>query len=104
MKNGNHITQFAEGRLVNLSYTMGHPSFVMVCSFSNQIMPQINLWMNSGKYYVGVHIFEKKLDEEFTRNHLEDLEIKLNTLSKDQVPNLRINCDGHNKPDHYRYF
>ncbi|XP_040568293.1 adenosylhomocysteinase [Lepeophtheirus salmonis] len=103
MSNGNHIIVLAEGRLVNLGCAMGHPSFVMSCSFSNQVLAQIDLWTNPGKYEVGVHILEKKLDEEVARSHLDALAIKLTSLTKDQASYLGLNQDGPYKPDHYRY-
>jgi len=84
MKNGKHIILLAEGRLVNLGCAMGHPSFVMSCSFANQVLAQIDLWTNPGKYEVGVFMLDKKLDEEVARSHLEALGVKLSTLSKDQ--------------------
>merc|ERR1712025_1382653 len=64
LKNGKNIILLAEGRLVNLGCAMGHPSFVMSASFSNQVLAQIQLWCNPGKYTVDVHMLSKKLDEE----------------------------------------
>merc|ERR1712241_872145 len=64
LKNGNNVILLAEGRLVNLGCAMGHPSFVMSCSFANQVLAQIDLWTNPGKYEVGVFMLDKKLDEE----------------------------------------
>lgn len=61
LKNGRHIIVLAEGRLVNLGCAMGHPSFVMSNSFTNQVLAQIELWTNPGKYEVGVHILPKKV-------------------------------------------
>lgn len=61
MANGKHILLLAEGRLVNLGCAMGHPSFVMSCSFSNQVLAQIELWTKPGQYPVGVHILPKKV-------------------------------------------
>jgi len=103
MKNGKNIILLAEGRLVNLGCAMGHPSFVMSCSFANQVLAQIDLWTNPGKYEVGVFMLDKKLDEEVARSHLEALGVKLSTLSKDQSEYLGIHQDGPYKPDHYRY-
>jgi len=103
MKNGKNIILLAEGRLVNLGCAMGHPSFVMSCSFANQVLAQIDLWTNPGKYEVGVFMLDKKLDEEVARSHLEALGVKLSTLSKDQSEYLGIPQDGPYKPDHYRY-
>jgi len=103
LKNGKNIVLLAEGRLVNLGCAMGHPSFVMSCSFSNQVLAQIDLWCNPGKYEVGVHMLPKTLDEEVARSHMDALDIKLTSLSKDQSDYLGIPVEGPYKPDHYRY-
>jgi len=103
LKNGNNIILLAEGRLVNLGCAMGHPSFVMSCSFSNQVLAQLDLWLNPGKYEIGVHMLPKKLDEEVATSHLEALGIKLSKLSDDQADYLGIPKTGPFKPDHYRY-
>lgn len=103
MKNGKNIILLAEGRLVNLGCAMGHPSFVMSCSFANQVLAQIDLWTNPGKYEVGVFMLEKKLDEEVAASHLEALGVKLTKLSKDQSEYLGIPQEGPYKPNHYRY-
>jgi adenosylhomocysteinase len=98
-----NIILLAEGRLVNLGCAMGHPSFVMSCSFANQVLAQIDLWCNPGKYSVGVHMLPKTLDEEVARSHLGALAIKLTNLSKDQSDYLGIPVEGPYKPEHYRY-
>jgi len=103
LQNGKHILLLAEGRLVNLGCAMGHPSFVMSNSFSNQVLAQIELWCNPGKYSVGVHMLPKILDEEVAASHLGALDIKLSKLSADQSEYLGIPMDGPFKPDHYRY-
>lgn len=103
LQNGKNIILLAEGRLVNLGCAMGHPSFVMSCSFSNQVLAQIDLWTNPGKYPVGVHMLPKELDEEVARSHLGALDIKLTKLTADQSSYLGIPQDGPYKPDHYRY-
>lgn len=103
LKNGKNIILLAEGRLVNLGCAMGHPSFVMSCSFSNQVLAQIDLWTNPGKYPVGVHMLPKLLDEEVASSHLEALGIKLTKMSTDQSDYLGIPMTGPFKPDHYRY-
>merc|ERR1712180_246345 len=103
LKNGKNIVLLAEGRLVNLGCAMGHPSFVMSCSFSNQVLAQIDLWCNPGKYAVGVHMLPKILDEEVAASHLEALDIKLTKMSQDQSDYLGIPMAGPYKPDHYRY-
>jgi len=103
LSNGKHIILLASGRLVNLGCAMGHPSFVMSCSFSNQVLAQIDLWTNPGKYDVGVHMLPKTLDEEVAASHLEALQVKLTKLSKDQSSYLDIPVEGPFKPNHYRY-
>merc|ERR1712107_49743 len=80
LSNGKNLILLAEGRLVNLGCAMGHPSFVMSASFSNQVLAQIELWCNPDKYTVAVHMLSKKLDEEVARSHLHALAIKLTTL------------------------
>merc|ERR1712020_276306 len=103
MHNGKNIIVLAEGRLVNLGCAMGHPSFVMSNSFSNQVLAQMEIWCNPGKYPVGVHMLPKKLDEEVALSHLGALDIKLTKLSDDQAQYLGLPKDGPYKPDHYRY-
>lgn len=103
LKSGNHVILLAEGRLVNLGCAMGHPSFVMSNSFSNQVIAQIELWTKAGQYPVGVHFLPKKLDEEVARLHLEHLGVKLTKLSATQSEYLGLPVEGPFKPDHYRY-
>merc|ERR1711962_1664572 len=103
LSNGKNLILLAEGRLVNLGCAMGHPSFVMSASFSNQVLAQIELWCHTEKYDVNVHMLSKKLDEEVARSHLGALAIKLTTLSTEQSDYLGLPVDGPYKPDHYRY-
>jgi len=103
LSNGKNILLLAEGRLVNLGCAMGHPSFVMSNSFSNQVLAQIELWCNPGKYEVGVFMLPKVLDEEVAASHLDALDIKLTKLSADQSSYLGIPVEGPFKPEHYRY-
>jgi len=103
LKNGRHLILLAEGRLVNLGCAMGHPSFVMSNSFTNQVLAQIELWTKSAQYPLGVHFLPKKLDEEVAAAHLSHLGVKLTKLSEDQASYLGIPKDGPFKPDHYRY-
>ena len=98
---GNSIFLLAEGRLVNLGCATGHPSFVMSNSFTNQTLAQIDLWKNS--YEVGVYRLPKYLDEEVARLHLEQIGVKLTTLSKKQADYIGVSVDGPYKPEHYRY-
>ncbi|KAI0711336.1 S-adenosyl-L-homocysteine hydrolase [Earliella scabrosa] len=103
MPNGRHIILLAEGRLVNLGCATGHPSFVMSCSFANQVLAQIALWTNPGKFELGVHMLPKELDEEVARAHLAQLNVKLTTLTPEQSTYLDIPVSGPYKPSHYRY-
>jgi adenosylhomocysteinase len=100
-EDGHSIFLLAEGRLVNLGCATGHPSFVMSNSFTNQSLAQIDLWQNN--YEIGVFTLSKKLDEEVARLHLEQLGVKLTTLSDDQAKYLGVPKEGPFKPEHYRY-
>ncbi|OIO60629.1 MAG: adenosylhomocysteinase [Verrucomicrobia bacterium CG_4_10_14_3_um_filter_43_23] len=102
-KDGRQIYVLAEGRLVNLGCATGHPSFVMSCSFSNQVLAQMDLWKNKGKYENKVYILPKKLDEEVARIHVEKLGAKLTRLTKSQADYLEIPIEGPFKPEYYRY-
>ncbi|GJJ10380.1 hypothetical protein Clacol_004606 [Clathrus columnatus] len=103
LKNNRHILLLAEGRLVNLGCATGHPSFVMSCSFSNQVLAQIALWQTPEKFKLGVHVLPKELDEEVARAHLASLNVKLTTLTSVQSKYLDIPVTGPYKPEHYRY-
>ncbi|TMJ03713.1 MAG: adenosylhomocysteinase [Alphaproteobacteria bacterium] len=100
----NHrIILLSEGRLVNLGNAMGHPSFVMSSSFTNQTLAQIELWTNPAKYKKEVYTLPKKLDEKVARLHLEKIGVKLTTLRDDQSAYIGVPKDGPFKSDHYRY-
>jgi adenosylhomocysteinase len=100
---GHSVLILAEGRLLNLGCATGHPSFVMSCSFTNQVMAQVDLAENFGKYERKVFVLPKKLDEKVARLHLEKLGAKLTELSPKQADYLGIPPEGPFKPDHYRY-
>jgi len=100
---GKRVTLLAEGRLVNLGCATGHPSFVMSASFTNQVLAQIELFNNPGKYSVDVHVLPKDLDEKVARLHLKKIGANLTELSDDQSAYLGIGKEGPFKPDHYRY-
>lgn len=102
---GHGIIMLAEGRLLNLGCATGHPSFVMSCSFTNQVIAQIDLWENrkSGKYKVNVYTLPKVLDEKVARLHLPALNAKLTKLNKNQADYIHVNLEGPYKPPHYRY-
>jgi len=97
------IIMLAEGRLVNLGCATGHPSFVMSNSFTNQVMAQIELFTNPGKYPIGVYVLPKKLDEKVALLHLGKLGVKLEKLTGKQSKYLGIPSSGPFKPAHYRY-
>lgn len=104
LANGNEIIVLAKGRLVNLGCATGHPSFVMSNSFSNQVLAQMDLYLNRGKYQdVGVYMLPKELDEKVARLHLEQIGVKLTTLSDKQSKYLGLSKAGPFKPSHYRY-
>lgn len=103
LKNGKHIILLARGRLANLGCAKGHPSFVMSCSFTNQVLAQIELWTQQGKYPIGVYLLPKKLDEQVARLHLPLLGVKLTTLSDEQAAYLGLEAEGPYKPEIYRY-
>ncbi|MDE1982642.1 MAG: adenosylhomocysteinase [Betaproteobacteria bacterium] len=100
---GRRIIVLAEGRLVNLGCATGHPSFVMSASFTNQVMAQIELWTNHGKYPVGVYILPKHLDEKVARLHLARIGVRLTELTPKQARYLSVDPAGPYKPEHYRY-
>lgn len=103
MPSGRHLILLAEGRLVNLGCATGHPSFVMSCSFTNQVLAQIALWTTADKFALGVHVLPKELDEEVARAHIAKLGVKLSVLSDAQAEYLGIPKNGPYKSDHYRY-
>jgi adenosylhomocysteinase len=100
---GHAIIVLAEGRLVNLGCATGHPSFVMSCSFSNQVIAQMELFDNVEQYPLGVHVLPKKLDEKVASLHLEALGVKLTKLTDEQAEYLGVEPSGPFKPNHYRY-
>jgi len=100
---GKRMILLAEGRLVNLGCATGHPAFVMSNSFTNQVMAQIDLWANGGKYENKVYVLPKLLDEKVARFHLDKLGVKLTRLSEKQAKYLDIPIEGPYKPDQYRY-
>ncbi|CAN1790163.1 SAHH [Linum perenne] len=99
------IILLAEGRLMNLGCATGHPSFVMSCSFTNQVIAQLELWKekSSGKYEKKVYVLPKHLDEKVAALHLGKLGAKLSKLSKDQADYISVPVEGPYKPAHYRY-
>ena len=101
--NGNDIILLAEGRLVNLGCAMGHPSFVMSNSFTNQTLAQLELWNNTDAYENQVYVLPKHLDEKVAKLHLAKIGVQLETLSKEQADYIGVAVEGPYKPEHYRY-
>jgi adenosylhomocysteinase len=100
---GKRIILLSEGRLVNLGNAMGHPSFVMSASFTNQTLAQIELWTNPGKYEKKVYTLPKQLDEKVARLHLAKVGAKLTKLSEEQADYIGVPVEGPYKPEAYRY-
>jgi adenosylhomocysteinase len=100
---GKRIILLSEGRLVNLGNAMGHPSFVMSSSFTNQTLAQIELWSNPGKYQKKVYTLPKTLDEKVARLHLDKIGVKLTKLSDKQATYIGVPVQGPYKADQYRY-
>jgi len=100
---GHSVMILAEGRLLNLGCATGHPSFVMSASFANQVLAQIELAGQEGKYEKKVYMLPKELDEEVARLHLDHLGVMLTRLSQEQADYIGVPVDGPYKPDHYRY-
>mgnify|MGYP001544765477 FL=1 len=100
---GHQVIILAEGRLVNLGCATGHSSFVMSCSFANQVIAQMELWNNTDKYPLGVYVLPKHLDEKVARLHLDALGVKLTKLTDEQAEYLDLDPSGPFKPENYRY-
>ncbi|HSZ11120.1 MAG TPA: adenosylhomocysteinase, partial [Rhizomicrobium sp.] len=101
--NGRRIILLSEGRLVNLGNAMGHPSFVMSASFTNQTLAQMELYGNPGKYGKKVYTLPKHLDEKVARLHLAKIGAKLTEMTPKQSDYISVPLQGPFKPDHYRY-
>lgn len=100
---GKDLIVLAEGRLVNLGCAMGHPSFVMSCSFSNQTLAQLELWTNTDKYEKSVYVLPKHLDEKVAAFHLSHVGAKLEKLEKEQADYIGVSVEGPFKSEMYRY-
>ncbi|MBB4303571.1 adenosylhomocysteinase [Rhodobium orientis] len=100
---GKRMILLSEGRLVNLGNATGHPSFVMSASFANQVLAQMELWSNDGKYANEVYVLPKDLDEKVARLHLKKLGVNLTELTDEQSAYLGIDKAGPFKSDHYKY-
>ena len=97
------IIVLAEGRLVNLGCATGHPSFVMSNSFTNQVLAQLELWLNKDNYDNKVYTLPKNLDEKVAQLHLKSLGIELEILSEDQAKYIGVEIKGPYKSDTYKY-
>merc|ERR1712003_484111 len=104
-EDGHGVIILAEGRLMNLGCATGHPSFVMSCSFTNQVIAQLELWQekDSGKYEKKVYVLPKHLDEKVAALHLGKLGAKLTKLTSDQAAYINVPVEGPYKPSAYRY-
>ena len=101
---GHSVMILAEGRLLNLGCATGHPSFVMSASFTNQVLAQLELHANAEQVRARrCTMLPKQLDEEVARLHLDQLGVKLTTLTKEQADYIGVPVDGPYKPEHYRY-
>ena len=100
---GVDVIVLAEGRLVNLGCATGHPSFVMSNSFTNQVLAQLELWINSENYKNEVYMLPKHLDEKVAKLHLQNLGVELEELSNEQAKYIGVKKEGPFKPEYYRY-
>jgi adenosylhomocysteinase len=100
---GKRVLLLAEGRLVNLGCATGHPSFVMSASFTNQVLAQLDIFCNPGKYDKKVYVLPKHLDEKVAALHLAKLGATLTQLNKKQSDYIGVAVEGPFKPDTYRY-
>jgi adenosylhomocysteinase len=100
---GNEIVVLAEGRLVNLGCAMGHPSFVMSASFTNQTLAQIELWINTLNYENKVYVLPKHLDEKVAVLHLDHVGAEITKLSSEQADYIGVTVEGPFKKEEYRY-
>jgi adenosylhomocysteinase len=100
---GKRILLLAEGRLVNLGCATGHPSFVMSASFTNQVLAQIELWTNAGKYKNEVYVLPKALDEKVAELHLARVGATLTKMSEEQASYIGVTPEGPFKGENYRY-
>jgi len=103
---GHGVIVLASGRLLNLGCATGHPSFVMSCSFTNQVLAQLDIlknWKETKAYKNDVYLLPKELDEKVARLHLPALGAELTTLTKEQSDYLGISTNGPFKPNTYRY-
>ncbi|MFT6850830.1 MAG: adenosylhomocysteinase [Sphingobacteriales bacterium] len=101
--NGKNIILLAEGRLVNLGCATGHPSFVMSNSFTNQVLAQLEIWINHANYKNEVYTLPKHLDEKVAALHLSKVGAQLEELTPEQAKYIGVEVQGPYKPEYYRY-
>jgi len=103
---GHGVIVLASGRLLNLGCATGHPSFVMSCSFTNQVLAQLDLlknWKETKSYKNDVYLLPKILDEKVAALHLPALGAQMTILSKEQADYIGVKSEGPFKGDTYRY-
>jgi adenosylhomocysteinase len=103
---GHGVIILASGRLCNLGCATGHPSFVMSCSFTNQVLAQLDLlknWKETKAYKNDVYLLPKELDEKVARLHLPALGAQMTVLTKEQADYIGVKTSGPFKPETYRY-
>ena len=100
---GKKMILLAKGRLVNLGCATGHPSFVMSASFTNQVLAQMELWNESGKYENQVYTLPRHLDEKVAALHLAKVGAALSELRPDQADYIGVSQQGPFKSEQYRY-
>ena len=100
---GHSVIVLSEGRLLNLGNATGHPSFVMSCSFTNQVLAQMKLHAEAADMELGVEVLSKERDEEVARLHLDALGVRLTEMTQEQADYLGVPKNGPYKPEHYRY-
>jgi adenosylhomocysteinase len=103
LPNRRQVILLAEGRLVNLGCAMGHPSFVMSSSFTNQTLAQLELWNHADKYENKVYMLPKHLDEKVARLHLKKIGVELDELTTAQAKYIGVKVEGPFKAEYYRY-
>jgi adenosylhomocysteinase len=103
LPDGRRLILLAQGRLVNLGCGTGHPSYVMSSSFANQVIAQVELFTQTDKYPLGVHVLPKLLDEKVARLQLKKLNVELTPLTDAQARYIGVDTSGPFKPEHYRY-
>merc|ERR1711968_415326 len=103
---GHGVIVLASGRLLNLGCATGHPSFVMSCSFTNQVLAQLDLlknWKETQQYKNDVYLLPKALDEKVAALHLPALGAEMTILTQEQADYIGVPVAGPFKGASYRY-